>query len=122
RGRYRPGAVEELCERRLLARIHRLTLGRLRREIEPVSESVFMRFLFQLHGVTRGHRREGVEGLAAVVAQLSGFEAAASAWEDDLLPLRVTRYEPGWLDTLCLSGRVAWTRRSARASGGRRTG
>ncbi|HUS65880.1 MAG TPA: DEAD/DEAH box helicase, partial [Kofleriaceae bacterium] len=31
------GAGEQMCDRRMLARIHRLTLGRLRKEIEPVS-------------------------------------------------------------------------------------
>lgn len=124
RGSFRPGAGEEFCERRLLARIHRLTLGRLRREIEPVSEATFMRFLFRHHGVDRGHRREGPEGLFAVIEQLAGYEAAASAWEDDLLPLRVERYEPSWLDMLCLSGRVAWMRRTPppKASSGKRTG
>ena len=35
----------EWCNRRILARIHRLTLGRLRREIEPVTAADFMRFL-----------------------------------------------------------------------------
>jgi ATP-dependent helicase Lhr and Lhr-like helicase len=122
RGRYRPEATEEFCERRLLARIHRLTLGRLRREVEPVSSATFMRFLFRFHGAARGHRREGVEGLNAVIAQLSGFEAAASSWEDDILPLRVERYEPGWLDTLCLSGRVMWMRRSGKSTAAKRSG
>ncbi len=41
RGRFRPGAPAdaevEWCDRRLLQRIHRLTVGRLRREIEPLS-------------------------------------------------------------------------------------
>src|SRR5207302_1798382 len=32
----------EWCDRRLLARIHRLTLGRLRREIAPVTAAQFM--------------------------------------------------------------------------------
>jgi ATP-dependent Lhr-like helicase len=41
----------EWCERRLLARIHRYTLERLRREIEPVSQADFMRFLLSWHRV-----------------------------------------------------------------------
>ena len=41
----------EWCHRRLLARIHRLTMDGLRRQIEPVSVDVFMRFLFRHHGV-----------------------------------------------------------------------
>ena len=36
-GRFTPGRSDglEWCERGLLARIHRLTLGKLRKEIEP---------------------------------------------------------------------------------------
>src|SRR6185437_2771238 len=49
RGRFMPDASmqdsEEWCERHLLARIHRRTLQRLRREIEPVEPRDFMRFL-----------------------------------------------------------------------------
>jgi ATP-dependent Lhr-like helicase len=42
-----PGAPE-WCSRRLLARIHRYTLNRLRKEVEPVSAADFMRFLICL--------------------------------------------------------------------------
>src|SRR5262249_3789248 len=46
RGRFTPGiAVDEWCERRLLARIHHYTVKRLRAEIEPVAARDFMRFL-----------------------------------------------------------------------------
>src|SRR5213078_3161098 len=38
-------AYPEWCSRRLLARIHRYTLNRLRKEIEPASAADFMRFL-----------------------------------------------------------------------------
>ncbi|HEV3076648.1 MAG TPA: hypothetical protein VHB47_19650, partial [Thermoanaerobaculia bacterium] len=40
-----PPPETEWCERRLLARIHRYTLERLRREVEPVSQADFMCFL-----------------------------------------------------------------------------
>ena len=102
---------QEWCERRLLARIHRYTLARLRREIEPVSPAEYMRFLFAWHGLE--DRREGPAGLRAVLEQLEGFEAPATAWEDAILPARLRGYDPGWLDTLCLTGRVTWLRRTA---------
>ena len=102
---------QEWCERRLLARIHRYTLARLRREIEPVSPAEYMRFLFAWHGLE--DRREGPAGLRAVLEQLEGFEASAAAWEDAILPARLRGYDPGWLDTLCLTGRVMWLRRTA---------
>jgi ATP-dependent Lhr-like helicase len=38
-----PPASLEWCDRGLLARIHRYTIGRLRAEIEPVSPADFIR-------------------------------------------------------------------------------
>nr|MBA3554729.1 ATP-dependent DNA helicase [Gemmatimonadales bacterium] len=121
RGRFTPaaGAVSpEWCERRLLARIHRYTLGRLRAEIEPVSAADLMRFLFAWQRVEPEHRAGGLEGVAAVVAQLDGFEVPAGAWEADVLAARCEGYDPGLLDTLCLTGRVAWGRLSGGSSAG----
>ncbi len=124
RGRFTPGAPqEEWCERRLLARIHRYTVKRLRAEIEPVAARDFLRFLLSWQRVTADDRLEGPEAIGVVVAQLEGFEAAASAWESDILPARVADYEPAWLDDACLAGRVAWSRlspRVARANGAER--
>jgi ATP-dependent Lhr-like helicase len=102
----------EWCDRRLLARIHRYTLNRLRAEIEPVSSADFMRFLFAWQRIDPEHRMAGVEGLAAVIAQLEGFEVPAGAWESDVLSSRCEEYDPALLDTLCLMGRVAWARLS----------
>src|SRR5881296_3354299 len=114
RGRFTPGvAVLEWCERRLLARIHRYTLDRLRKEIEPVTAADFMRFLFRWQRLAEDTRAEGPEGLAAVLELLDGFELPAGAWETDVLPARVTQYDPLWLDGLCLSGEIAWGRLSA---------
>jgi ATP-dependent Lhr-like helicase len=119
RGRFTEGAeAEEWCERRLLARIHRYTVNRLRAEIEPVAALDFLRFLFEWQRVAPGTRMEGADALAAITGQLEGFEAAAGAWESEILPARLADYEPAWLDDLCLSGRLAWARlrpRGARA-------
>jgi len=114
RGRFTPGVAElEWCERRLLARIHRYTLDRLRKEIEPVTAADFMRFLLRWQRVAEDARAEGPEGLAAVLELLDGFELPAGAWETDVLPARMREYDPLWLDGLCLSGEVAWGRLSA---------
>ena len=102
----------EFCHRRLLARIHRLTIGILRKEVEPVTASDFMRFLMQWQHVASGSRQHGEAGLLKVIEQLAGFEAAASAWEPQLLRLRTAKYEPELLDRLCLSGAVSWGRLS----------
>ncbi|WP_372015764.1 DEAD/DEAH box helicase [Pseudoxanthomonas sp. 10H] len=110
-GRFSPGAAgEEWCERYLLARIHRYTLKRLRREIQPVAPRDFMRFLFDWQRVSTEAQVSGPEALAGVLAQLEGYEAQAAAWEGDLLPARVRDYSIAWLDDLCTAGRVLWTR------------
>jgi ATP-dependent helicase Lhr and Lhr-like helicase len=125
RGHFTPGlggAVLEWCERRLLARVHRYTLDRLRREIEPVAASDFMRFLLRWQRLAPETQGQGSEGLAAVLDLLDGFELAAGAWESDVLPSRLKEYDPLWLDGLCLSGEIAWGRLSPmrNAEGGTR--
>ncbi len=116
RGRFTPGAEsDEWCERRLLARVHRYTVNRLRAEIEPVAARDFLRFLFEWQRVAPGTRMEGPDALAAITGQLEGFEAAAGAWESEILPARLADYDPAWLDDLCLSGRLAWARLRPRA-------
>ncbi len=104
---------EEWCERRLLARINRYTLKRLRAEIEPVSAADYLRFLARWQRLAPGEQMEGPDAVAAVIAQLEGFQAPAVAWETEILPARVTGYDPQWLDDLCRAGRVVWTRLDA---------
>ena len=103
----------EWCDRRLLARIHRYTLNRLRAEIAPVSAADFMRFLFAWQHVDPSHALSGVDGLRAVLVQLDGIEVPAKAWEKHVLRARVEKYEPSYLDTLCLTGEVTWERLSS---------
>jgi ATP-dependent Lhr-like helicase len=117
RGRFSPWASdEEWCERGLLARIHRYTLERLRREIEPVTTAAFMRFEFAWQRVAQEQQAGGRESLSEVLALLEGFEAAASAWESGLLSARLRDYDPSWLDAACLSGQLAWGRVSTPAA------
>jgi ATP-dependent helicase Lhr and Lhr-like helicase len=104
--------VQEWCERRLLARIHRYTLNRLRAEIEPVSPSDFMRFLFAWQHVDPAARLVGIDGVRAVVEALDGYEVAADAWERAVLPARVDGYDASMLDTLSLTGDIGWARLS----------
>ncbi len=104
----------EWCNRRVLARIHRLTLARLRKEIEPVSAAALMRFILRWQRVARNTQLIGADGLLRIVEQLQGFETAAGAWERELLPARLHGYDQAWLDQLCLAGQVAWCRLSPR--------
>ncbi len=121
RGRFTEEAAElEWCERRLLARIHRYTVKRLRAEIEPVTASDFLRFLFEWQRVAPDARMQGPDAVAAVLSQLEGFEGPAGAWETEILPVRINEYEPAWLDEHCLAGRFVWARLAARTGDAQR--
>src|SRR6202162_3637180 len=114
RGKFHPNATEqEWCDRRLLARIHRLTIDRLRAEIQPVSAQDFYRFLFAWQRVDSGHRAEGPEGLQSVLEQLDGCAMPLASRACAVLAARVADYDPEWLDRLCFSGRIGWARLSA---------
>ncbi len=115
RGRFKDvseAAEVEWCHRRILARIHRQTLTRLRREIEPATSADIMRFLFRWQHVMPGRRLHGTDGTLQVLRQLQGFEIPAAAWESGILPARVEDYKAAHLDRLCLSGEVLWGRMS----------
>ena len=102
----------EWCERRLLARIHRLTVATLRKQIEPVTAAQFMQWLLQWQHVAPGTQVTGERGTLEVLRQLQGFEIPANAWERQVLARRVVDYDPKWLDQLCLTGAVGWGRLS----------
>lgn len=111
RGRFIPGANDQQwCDRRLLARIHRYTIRRLRSEIEPVAARDFLNFLFSWHHLTEETRLQGPDTVPVALAALEGFEAPAGAWETEIIPARIAKYQPSWLDAQCLAGRVAWAR------------
>jgi len=112
RGSFSPADELQWCHRRLLARIHRLTIGRLRREIEPVTTAEFYAFLNRWQHSAPGTQLHGVDGTLQIIKQLQGTEFAAAAWETVILPRRVAKYKPEYLDQLCLSGEVSWGRLS----------
>jgi ATP-dependent helicase Lhr and Lhr-like helicase len=107
-----PHKETEWCERRLLARIHRLTVGMLRKQIEPVTPAQFMRWLMRWQHVALGTQVSGERGTLEVLQQLQGFEIPANAWERQVLARRIADYDPKWLDQLCLTGAVGWGRLS----------
>ena len=120
RGRFRPGLYEEeFCDRRILARIHRATIGGLRREVEPVAQATFVRFLLKWQHADPSSRLEGEGGLFDIIEQMQGFEGACGALETELLPCRMNSYKPGFLDGLCLGGDVVWGRLSYSRSNGK---
>jgi len=106
------GTSDEWCNRRILARIHRMTLGTLRREIEPVTTAEYVRFLHRWQHVAPSSRLHGIDGTLHVVRQLAGYEIPAAAWEASVLPARIAGYKREYLDRLCYSGEVMWGRLS----------
>jgi ATP-dependent helicase Lhr and Lhr-like helicase len=102
----------EWCDRRLLARIHRLTVATLRKQIEPITAAQFMRWLLRWQHVAPGSQMQGERATLEVLRQLQGFEIPANAWERQVLSRRIADYDPKWLDNLCLSGSVGWGRLS----------
>ncbi len=107
---FEPGL--EWCDRRLLARIHRLTVATLRKQVEPVTPAQFMRWLLRWQHLAPGTQLSGEHGLLEAIRQLQGFEIPASAWERQILARRVRDYDPAVLDRLCLTGAVGWGRLS----------
>ncbi|MGD9796987.1 MAG: DEAD/DEAH box helicase [Acidimicrobiia bacterium] len=114
-GRYRPGADGiEWVSRRLLARMHAYSRRNRRDGVEAVTAQDLMRFLLRWQHVAPGTQLAGEAGLLAVLEQLQGVEAAAVAWEPELLGRRLRHYQPAWLDRLCHDGHVAWLRLTPR--------
>ena len=122
-GSYTPGTDDpsdrarsrtEWVARRLLARMHSSSRRVRRSGVEPATAQDFMRFLLRWQHVAPGTQLGGDAGLAAALEQLQGYEAAAVAWEPELLRRRVRQYEPAMLDRLCHDGAVTWLRLSPR--------
>ncbi len=102
----------EWCDRRLLARIHRLTVATLRKQIEPVTAAQFMRWLLRWQHLAPGTQVVGERGTLEILNLLQGFEIPANAWERQVLARRIADYDPKVLDQLCLTGAVGWGRLS----------
>jgi ATP-dependent helicase Lhr and Lhr-like helicase len=112
RGKFTDSAQGETewCERRLLARIHRLTLGTLRKQIASVTPVEFMRWLLRWQHIAPGSQVLGERGTLEILQQMQGFEAPANAWERQILARRIADYDPKALDQLCLTGAAGWGR------------
>jgi ATP-dependent Lhr-like helicase len=105
-------SATEWCERRLLSRIHHLTVATLRKQVEPVTPAQFMRWLLRWQHLAPQSQLIGERGLLQALRQLQGFEIPANAWEKQILARRVNQYDPTALDQLCLTGAIGWGRLS----------
>jgi ATP-dependent Lhr-like helicase len=106
-GEFRPrGTHHEWCDPEVLQQIRRKSLARLRREVEPVEQHTFARFVTRWQGVTV--RRRGLDALLDVIESLQGVALPASEIERDILPARLARYSRNDLDTVMAAGEVVW--------------
>ncbi|MGQ0625704.1 MAG: ATP-dependent helicase [Sporichthyaceae bacterium] len=107
-GEFRPGGSgTEWCDAEVLRRLRRLSIARLRKEIEPVEPAALARFLPSWQHVGPDALR-GVDGVLRAVEQLQGAAVPASALERLILPARVLGYTPALLDELTAAGEVLW--------------
>jgi ATP-dependent Lhr-like helicase len=103
RGELRPGGTErEWCDPDVLRRLRRASLAALRKEVEPVEQLAYARFLPSWHGVGRR------ASLREALVPLQALPLPVSLWEAEVLPRRVPDYRPELLDQLCATGEVVW--------------
>lgn len=106
-GAFIPGGCgEEWCDSGLLQEMHRRSLARARREVEPGTPEQYSLFLARWQGVVG--ERTGLDGLAETLQQFSGLWLPAVRWEGSVLPGRVRNYQPFLLDQLITSGQFRW--------------
>lgn len=106
-GEFRPlGRQLEWCDPEILQQIRRKSLARLRREIEPVEQRTFARFLSRWQGINV--RRRGTDALLDVIENLQGAALLASELEREILPARLADYRQSDLDALMAAGEVVW--------------
>ena len=111
RGEYVPTkSFPQWCHKPNLEEIHRLTLNRLRREMEPAGPVEYADFLLRWQHVHPEAILAGIGGLREVLAQLQGQENFQGLFESEVFPLRVANYDPSMLDRLCYGGEVFWRR------------
>ncbi|MDP4973032.1 MAG: DEAD/DEAH box helicase, partial [Ilumatobacteraceae bacterium] len=107
RGEFRPfGTEREWCDNEVLRMVRRRSLAKLRKEVEPVDQQTFARFLAEWHGVSVP--THGADALVETLTVLAGSALVASTLETDILPMRVRGYRSTLLDDLCTSGEVVW--------------
>ncbi|MFK5634543.1 MULTISPECIES: DEAD/DEAH box helicase [unclassified Ornithinimicrobium] len=96
---------DDVCDAEVLRLLRRRSLAALRREVEPVTQDTYARFLPRWQSI--GELR-GLDGVVRAVEQLAGARVPASAVESLVLPARVQGYSPAQLDELMTAGEVLW--------------
>ena len=120
RGHFTRADVTQWCDRYNLERIHRMTLARVRAEIEPCADHEYAAFRLMWMHVGGAELPADQTGVAAVLDQLSGIAATPEIWEHAILPARIAGYRPEMLDLVCMSGQMKWVAVAAETIDGAR--
>ena len=118
-GEFRPGGGHrEWVHPEVLQQLRRITLARLRREVEPLDARVLGVFLPRWQGVgSNGRGRESkpransaaqLDAVLDAIETLQGLALPLSEWEREILPARIGDYDPAALDTLMAAGELVW--------------
>ncbi len=103
KGQILPGGGTQLCDRRVLERLHRQTLSALRREAESVDLDRFAAYLLHWQGLL-GEELED----EAVLAQLAGLPLPLIVWLRDVLPARGINEGLAFINAQLASGDYLW--------------
>ncbi|MGB0613470.1 MAG: Lhr family helicase, partial [Miltoncostaeaceae bacterium] len=119
RGQMRPGGSgEEWCDPEVLRRLRRMSVARLRREVEPTDPEVLARFLPRWQRIDHPDSPPGPDALRDTISGLQGIALPAAQWEGEAFPRRLGSYSPAWLDQLAAAGEIAWVGAGSLGSGG----
>ena len=103
---FRPLAQGNSSRHRGAASVAPTFVAALRREIEPVDQQAYARFLLGWHSIPSG--RQGLDGLVEALGQLQGVALVASTVEAEVLPARLRSFRAADLDELCTAGELVW--------------
>lgn len=113
-GEFSPGGSGlEWVDPALLEEMHRRSLARARRAVQPASPAQFAVYLREWQGAhndaaSSASSRSSPRQLGDVLRQLAGVSLAAQAWESVVFPTRIPGYQPQMLDALLASGQHQW--------------
>jgi ATP-dependent Lhr-like helicase len=109
-GKFTKGADQhQWCYRPNLERIHRHTIGILRKEIKPSSLADFTHFLLSWQHLPKNRQLTGPTGVQQCLEQLQALPLPSEIWERDILRSRVKDCSQEILNQTGSAGALIWT-------------
>ena len=100
------GADDEICDGENFETLLRLSRREARPNFEARPLEDLPLFLSDIHGLIRGGNNQAE--LAGKLEQLECYQLPAALWETEILPARISMYQPAWLDALMQEGDMFW--------------